>query len=539
MEVLRYGTAENLLLEQVIALGIRCKFHLNVAVLTMAAGLLLMLAFYRNSLADLLAVRNDRVGQRNLYAKLILQLGAQNVQMNIAGTGDQVLLGFRVKLGIEGRILIMQTSKTGGDLLLNALYLRCDCLRVARRRNLDRLKLNLANAHRKRIAGLGGNQLGNRADVAAADNRNLGRLFAAYGEDMAHLLVCIGTLVDQRHILLDLAGHNLKVGEAAVLVSDRLKYKCTGRAVRGAVDLNQLALFVLADLDRLFIGRRHVVRNALEQCVGADTGCSSAAEYRRENQILHTLTDTGDQLFIRELLACEVTLHQVLRQLGDVLAQCCTVLVDTVLHVVRDRDLDTLVAFHAVRLADNAVHNADGIAVALKNRDNDRRYRYAELLLQLVQRVIVIRVFLVDLGDVEHTRHCVLLTVSPSLFGADARTGLAGCDDQRGLRNAQCALHFTFKIKETRGIEQIDLAAVPLYRRYSRGNGKLALDLFGIKVTNRVAVRDLANAVGYTGDIEQALDQRGLAVAAVTHQTYITDLVNRIIRHSLYYTPLP
>ena len=73
----------------------------------------------------------------------------------------------------------------------------------------------------------------------------------------------------------------------------------------------------------------------------------------------------------------------------------------------------------------------------------------------------------------------------------------------------------------------------------SRGNGKLALDLFGIKVTNRVAVRDLANAVGYTGDIEQALDQRGLAVAAVTHQTYITDLVNRIIRHSLYYTPLP
>ena len=80
----------------------------------------------------------------SLYAKLILQLGAQNVQMNIAGTGDQVLLGFRVELGIEGRILIMQTSKTGGDLLLNALYLRCDCLRVARRRNLDRLKLNLA-----------------------------------------------------------------------------------------------------------------------------------------------------------------------------------------------------------------------------------------------------------------------------------------------------------------------------------------------------------------------------------------------------------
>ena len=93
MEVFfRYGTAETLDRNR---LGIRRIFHLNAAILTMAAGLLLMLAFYRNSLADLLAVRNDRVGQRNLYARLILQLGAQNVQMSIAGTGDQVLLGFR------------------------------------------------------------------------------------------------------------------------------------------------------------------------------------------------------------------------------------------------------------------------------------------------------------------------------------------------------------------------------------------------------------------------------------------------------------
>ena len=375
--------------------------------------------------------------------------------------------------------------------------------------------------------------------VVTSLDRDLGRLFAADGEDVTHLLVRVRALVDERHILLDLAGHDLEVGEAAVLVSDRLEYKCTGRTVRCAVDLDQLALFVLAQLYRLLVRGRHVVRDALEQRVGADAGRSSAAEYRREDQILDALTDAGDQLFIRELLACEIALHQILGQLCDVFAQRRAVLVDAVLHVLGDRNLDTLVAVHAVGLADNAVDDADGVAVALKDRDNDRRYRYAELLLQLVQRSIVIRVFLVDLGDVEHTRHCVLLTVSPCLFGADARAGLAGCDDQRGLRNAQCALHFTFKIKETRGIEQIDLAAVPLYRRYSRGNGKLALDLFGIKVTNRVAVRDLANAVGYTGDIEQALDQRGLAVAAVTHQTYITDLVNRIIRHSLYYTPLP
>ena len=164
--------------------------------------------------------------------------------------------------------------------------------------------------------------------------------------------------------------------------------------------------------------------------------------------------------------------------------------------------------------------------------DNDRRYRYAELLLQLVQRGIVIRVFLVDFRDVEHARHCLLLAALPRLFRADARAGLAGRDDQSGLCNAHRALHFAFKIKEARGVEQVDLAVVPFYGRYCGRDRELAADFFGIEIADRVAVGDLAYAVGRTGDIKQALDERGLAVAAVAHETYVTDLVYRIIGHN-------
>ena len=204
-------------------------------------------------------------------------------------------------------------------------------------------------------------------------------------------------------------------------------------------------------------------------------------------------------------------------------------LVDAVLHVVRNRDFDALVAVHAVGLADNAVDDA---AVALEDRDDDRRYRYAKLLLQLVQRGIVIRVFLVNLRNVEHTRHCTLFAALPRLFRADARAGLAGRDDQSRLCNAQRALHFAFKIKEARGIEQVDLAVVPFYGRYRSRNRELAADFFGVEIADRVAVGDFAHAVGRTGDIKQAFDERGLAVAAVTHQTYITDFVYRIIGHN-------
>ena len=532
MEVLRNRTAEDLFLEQIIALCIRRELHLDVTVLAVAAGLLLVLAFDDDRLADLFAVRYDRSGQRDFYAELVPELGAQNVQLNIAGTGDEVLLGLGVEFGLEGRVLVMQTGQTCGDLLLGALDLGGDRLRVAGRRELDRLELDLAHAHGQGVARPGRDQLGDRADVAAADDRDLGRLFAANGEDVTHLLVRVRALVDERHILLDLAGHDLEVGEAAVLVSDRLEYKCTGRTVRCAVDLDQLALFVLAQFYRLLVRGRHVVRDALEQRVGADAGRSSAAEYRREDQILDALTDAGDQLFIRELLACEIALHQILGQLRDVLAQRRAVLVDAVLHVLGDRDLDALVAVHAVGLADNAVDDADGVAVALEDRDNDRRYRYAELLLQLVQRGIVIRVFLVDFRDVEHARHCLLLAALPRLFRADARAGLAGRDDQSGLCNAHRALHFAFKIKEARGIEQVDLAVVPFYGRYCGRDRELAADFFGVEIADRVAVGDLAYAVGRTGDIKQALDERGLAVAAVAHETYVTDLVYRIIGHN-------
>ena len=348
---------------------------------------------------------------------------------------------------------------------------------------------------------------------------------------MAHLLVGVRALVDQRHILLDLARHDLEVRETAILVGNRLEYQRAGRAVRRAVDLNQLALFILADLNRLFVRGRHVIRDALEQRIRTDARGRRAAEYRRDDQILHALTDAGDQLFVRELLARKIALHQLFGQLGHVFTQRRAVLVDTVLHVVRNRDFHALVAIHAVSLADDAVDNADGVAVAFKDRHDNRGDRHAELLLQLMQRGIVIRVFLVNLGDVEHTGHRARLAALPRLFRADARAGLAGGDNQRGLRHAQCAIYFAFKIKKARGVQQVDLAAVPLDRRNRRRNRKFALDFLGIEITNSIAVRDLTDTVGHTGDIEHAFDERGLAVAAVSHQTYVTNLVNRVIGH--------
>ena len=469
MEILRNAAAEDLFLEQEIALGVRRKFHLDVTVLTVTAGLLLVLAFHGDRLADFFAVRNGRILQDDLNAEFILELGADDIQMDIARAGENHLMGFVIGVEREGRILIVELCQTGGDLFLAALDLRCDALRVARLRERDARQLNRTNGHGQGVAGLGGDQLGNRADIAAGDLLDLGGLFAADRIDVTDLLGAAHACVEHRHIRLDRACNDLEVRESAVLIRSGLEYERTRCAVRCTRDFDDIILG-LEYLILALIRGRHVVADALEQCIGADTGCRSAGEYRTDDAVADALTQTCNQLLVGELLAAEVAVHQILGQLRNVFAQRRTVLLHALYHVLRHRDFYALVAFHAVCLADDAVNNTDGLAVALEDRDNDRRQNHTELLLQLVQAGAEVRIFLVNLGNIEHARLARLLEALPCLFGADARTGFARNDDQTGIAHAQCTEHFALKVKVTRGIEQVDLASAELNRCNRGGN---------------------------------------------------------------------
>ena len=74
-----------------------------------------MLALDRDGLADLFTVRHDRRRQHDLHAEFILELGTQNIQMDVARTRNRMLLGFRIELGFERRILVVQVGQAGGD----------------------------------------------------------------------------------------------------------------------------------------------------------------------------------------------------------------------------------------------------------------------------------------------------------------------------------------------------------------------------------------------------------------------------------------
>ena len=83
------------------------------------------------ALADGFAVGYARNFQRDLNAKLVLQLGNGNFQVLGAQAADDLLLGFGVNGKGNGRIFFDQAGQRAGNLALIALFGNLDSHAVA------------------------------------------------------------------------------------------------------------------------------------------------------------------------------------------------------------------------------------------------------------------------------------------------------------------------------------------------------------------------------------------------------------------------
>ncbi len=76
----------------------------------------------------------------------------------------------------------------------------------------------------------------------------------------------------------------------------------------------------------------------------------------------------------------------------------------------------------------------------------------------------------------------------------DFHAGFTGHDNNRGIRCADCFLYFSYKIKKSRRIQQIDLYAFPFERNNGGGNRYLALLLLLAIITDGIAICYLTHA---------------------------------------------
>ena len=141
---------------------------------------------------------------------------------------------------------------------------------------------------------------------------------------------------------------------------------------------------------------------------------------------------------------------------------------------------------------------------------------------------------LVELGDVEHCGKAGLCKVLPALFGADADAALRGQADDARVGNAQGLHDLTGEVEVAGVVEDVNFALIIFHRNHRRRDGILALLLFVVEVRNRRAVGTLAKTRDGLGGKEHALAQRGLAVAAVTQQADVANVIGSIAHSQIF-----
>ena len=121
-EVLRHAAAEHVFGKLNVLTRNGLELDPHIAKLAVAAGLLLVAALGLAALADGFAVGYARNFQRDLNAKLVLQLGNGNFQVLGTQAADDLLLGFGVNGKGNGRIFFDQAGQRAGNLALIALF---------------------------------------------------------------------------------------------------------------------------------------------------------------------------------------------------------------------------------------------------------------------------------------------------------------------------------------------------------------------------------------------------------------------------------
>ena len=242
-EVLRNRTAEDALCEDEILIHAGLEVHLDVTILAMTARLLLVLAFNRYLFADLLAVRHDGLGQIDLNAELVLELGADDIQMDIAHARDQHLLGLGVVLGGEGRVFVAQTSQTGCELFFVALVLGRDALCIARLGRLmcgdSRCYVFNGNSGFCRLSK-DHSYVQDLVDQGKLDPEN------AFDHPYSNIITrCLGDPTNRSNP--DFRSYNLKDGDTLLLCSDGLCGLCHDEEIMQIIEENQDDLMTCKD----------------------------------------------------------------------------------------------------------------------------------------------------------------------------------------------------------------------------------------------------------------------------------------------------
>ncbi len=506
-EVSGNGAAENFLSkDEVILLVLGLEANPNVTELTGTAGLLLVTAVSLNATLDLLAVSNTCGMELGVNTEAGLQLGAENVNLDITGAGDNHLVGLSVVNESEGNVFLVQSCKTAGDLVVLTLGLGRNSHGVAGLCQLDSGILNLVLGVANSITGLP-LHLTDGNDVTAASFLNFNVLLAGHGIETAQLIGGRRANIAERKVSGDLAAHNLNEGVLTELIGNGLEYE-TGNG-GGRIDAFNLG------------GSGNVVNDSLENSLSANAVKSIGSENGDNAAILQTGLDTADDLSLIKHHFLEVDLHKLFVSACGSFHKSLAEGLNHISICCGDGNLGGLVALGLICHIVYEVDNAGTVAHGSGNSADDGTV----LFLQSGKNAGIIAVFFAGLGNAEHGGHIGSLEKLPVTLCADGNAVLGGYEDNSGLNSADSSSNVSCEVEVAGAVKNVNLAAAELNGSNGGSDGYLALDLFGIIVADSVAIGNLALTVNCTGSKQHALCKSGFTAVAMAKKAYIADFV--------------
>ena len=503
---------------------------MHVTELAAAAGLLLIAALLADGGADLFTVSHSGSGQLGIHAEAALELGAQHVDLNIAGTGDHGLVGLGVVHHVEGGILLVELVEAGTQLLHLLLGLGGDGTAVAGLGIVHAVETHDALGVAQGVAGLDLIHLADGADVAAADLLDLLALLALHDVQAAQLLGVAGGGVIQGHIAGDPATEHLHHGVLAVLIGDGLKDDGGGGAVGIAGHLDIVAVVILRRLSRHIRGHGDQIQNGLHQHLHAQTGDGGAAQHRADAAVPDAQLQATGHVLGGQLHGVEELLHQLLVGAGGGLHQLSPQGLYLVGHIGGNGAGSGLAALDLVSGVMQQIHDARDLLVAVNDRGHNGNHGLAELALQSIQAGLIVAVVLVGAVDEDHAG--LLAQQLPAALHTHGQAVLGGTHQHGALGGTNGGNSLTGEIKVAGSVHDVDTDVLIFDRGKGQRNRDLALDLLGIVVADGVAVGGTAQTIRSLGHEEHLLGQSRLAGATVTQQADVANVIGSHIQYS-------
>ena len=453
--------------------------------------------------------------------------------MQLAHTGDDGLPGFLIGVGLKGGIFLSQLGQGNAHLLLAGLGLRLNGHPDHRLGEDHGLQDNGVVLIAEGVASGGVLDTHSCSDVAGVHHVDVLPVIGVHLQNPAQTLSGVLGGVHHGRALGQSAG---VYPEETQLTHEGICGNLKGQSGEGSIVRGRtevlLVGFGVDALDALFIqGRGHIVHHCVQHFLNALVLVRGATGDRNHGVVNGGLPNGCFDPVHGNLFTGQVQLHDFVVHLGHGFHQLLPVFAHQVLHTGRNlflpHVLTQLIVEH-VGLHLQEVNHALEISLRADGKLNGNRIALQPVV-HHIQHAVEVCTHDVHLIDVHHPGNLVLVGLTPHGLGLRLDTTLGAQNRHGTVQDTQGPLHLHGEVHVTRGINDVNPAALPEAGGSSGGNGDAPLLLLGHPVHSSRPIMGFADFIGPAGIEQDALGGCGLAGVNVRHDADISSIFKRVL----------